>query len=68
MLLHLRVLLEMGADQEGSLAALQLERQLPMYFEVRARAAKTALGAYAALSPHAFREPGPGVGSGVKLC
>ena len=32
---HLRVLLEMGADQEGSRAALQLERQLPLYFEVQ---------------------------------
>ena len=34
MLRHLRVMLDMGADVEGSPAALQLERQLPLYFEV----------------------------------
>ena len=31
----MQVMLEMGADVEGSPAALQLDRQLPLYFEVR---------------------------------
>ena len=35
MMRHLQVMLEMGAELEGSPAALQLERQLPLYFEVR---------------------------------
>ncbi len=35
MMRHMQVMLEMGAEQEGSPAALQIERQLPLYFEVR---------------------------------
>ena len=35
MMRHMQVMLEMGAEQAGSPAAVQLERQLPLYFEVK---------------------------------
>ncbi len=35
MMRHLQVMLEMGAEQDGSPAAVQLERLVPLYFEVR---------------------------------
>ena len=44
MMRHLQVMLEMGAEEEGSPAALQLERQLPLYFKVKIQGQREGSG------------------------
>ena len=50
---HFRVMLEMGAEVDGSPAALQLEQQLPMYFEVTPVGSERRLEASSASAPAA---------------